>query len=92
MGIRTPDIQLAKLALYQLSYTPLRCKGGAGVPSGRKRPSCALRPSLDGRAEFLIMLLSGVDGRPSTSSPSASASFSLQTLLPSRGLDLSQGP
>ena len=23
MGIRTPDIQLAKLALYQLSYTPL---------------------------------------------------------------------
>ena len=21
-GIRTPDIQLAKLALYQLSYTP----------------------------------------------------------------------
>ena len=26
MGIRTPDIQLAKLALYQLSYTP-----GAGL-------------------------------------------------------------
>jgi hypothetical protein len=24
MGIRTPDIQLAKLALYQLSYTPFR--------------------------------------------------------------------
>jgi hypothetical protein len=23
MGIRTPDIQLAKLALYQLSYTPI---------------------------------------------------------------------
>jgi hypothetical protein len=23
-GIRTPDIQLAKLALYQLSYTPSR--------------------------------------------------------------------
>lgn len=23
MGIRTPDIQLAKLALYQLSYTPM---------------------------------------------------------------------
>jgi hypothetical protein len=23
-GIRTPDIQLAKLALYQLSYTPMR--------------------------------------------------------------------
>ena len=25
-GIRTPDIQLAKLALYQLSYTPLKFK------------------------------------------------------------------
>lgn len=24
MGIRTPDIQLAKLALYQLSYTPFQ--------------------------------------------------------------------
>ncbi len=23
-GIRTPDIQLAKLALYQLSYAPMR--------------------------------------------------------------------
>ena len=32
MGIRTPDIQLAKLALYQLSYTPL-----APPPFGRKR-------------------------------------------------------
>ena len=28
MGIRTPDIQLAKLALYQLSYTPLFSKNG----------------------------------------------------------------
>ena len=28
MGIRTPDIQLAKLALYQLSYTPLLLKMG----------------------------------------------------------------
>ena len=27
MGIRTPDIQLAKLALYQLSYTPLFTEG-----------------------------------------------------------------
>ena len=25
-GIRTPDIQLAKLALYQLSYTPVKVK------------------------------------------------------------------
>jgi hypothetical protein len=33
MGIRTPDIQLAKLALYQLSYTPIFSMGvrtGAG--------------------------------------------------------------
>jgi hypothetical protein len=29
MGTRTPDIQLAKLALYQLSYTPF---GDACVP------------------------------------------------------------
>ena len=27
-GIRTPDIQLAKLALYQLSYTPGRVSDG----------------------------------------------------------------
>ena len=27
MGIRTPDIQLAKLALYQLSYTPIVTEG-----------------------------------------------------------------
>ena len=27
MGIRTPDIQLAKLALYQLSYTPVTASG-----------------------------------------------------------------
>ncbi len=30
-GIRTPDIQLAKLALYQLSYAP-----GQSVPNGLK--------------------------------------------------------
>ena len=28
-GIRTPDIQLAKLALYQLSYTPLIAQGSS---------------------------------------------------------------
>ncbi len=28
-GTRTPDIQLAKLALYQLSYTPVRAAPGA---------------------------------------------------------------
>ena len=36
---RTPDIQLAKLALYQLSYTPLFFKvvglGGLGPPTLR---------------------------------------------------------
>ena len=31
MGIRTPDIQLAKLALYQLSYTPLNLFAGLGA-------------------------------------------------------------
>ena len=36
-GIRTPDIQLAKLALYQLSYTPAlrpypKPKPGVGQP------------------------------------------------------------
>ena len=36
MGIRTPDIQLAKLALYQLSYTPLS-QGGAVVCFGKKK-------------------------------------------------------
>ena len=29
MGIRTPDIQLAKQALYQLSYTPLLTGGSS---------------------------------------------------------------
>jgi hypothetical protein len=27
-GIRTPDFQLAKLALYQLSYAPARMEDG----------------------------------------------------------------
>ena len=43
MGTRTPDIQLAKLALYQLSYTPLFAREARAVPeAGRKRPDCAL--------------------------------------------------
>ena len=33
MGIRTPDIQLAKLALYQLSYTPRGADSSAEVAS-----------------------------------------------------------
>ena len=38
MGIRTPDIQLAKLALYQLSYTPIidGCSHGCGWGGRRK--------------------------------------------------------
>src|SRR6059036_2740862 len=31
-GIRTPDFQLAKLALYQLSYAPARMKDGRWKP------------------------------------------------------------
>ncbi len=46
-GTRTPDIQLAKLALYQLSYTP--------VGFGRKRPWRAPKPPLArGRPEFVL--------------------------------------
>jgi hypothetical protein len=37
-GIRTPDIQLAKLALYQLSYTPFK----EGEQGGKKL-NCVLR-------------------------------------------------
>lgn len=40
MGTRTPDIQLAKLALYQLSYTPF---GDACVLSQAKAKSCTTR-------------------------------------------------
>ena len=36
MGIRTPDIQLAKLALYQLSYTPIILWAFARVRVGWK--------------------------------------------------------
>jgi hypothetical protein len=32
-GTRTPDIQLAKLALYQLSYAPLEIVDGGMVDS-----------------------------------------------------------
>jgi hypothetical protein len=35
-GIRTPDIQLAKLALYQLSYTPVACAMGGPSVFGLK--------------------------------------------------------
>ncbi len=34
-GTRTPDIQLAKLALYQLSYTPLSRKAAPSRSGGR---------------------------------------------------------
>ena len=42
MGIRTPDIQLAKLALYQLSYTPV----------GSEKTLSAFQTALDS-VEFL---------------------------------------
>ena len=38
LGIRTPDIQLAKLALYQLSYTPAHC-----TELKNQRLNCVLR-------------------------------------------------
>ena len=53
MGIRTPDIQLAKLALYQLSYTPLVAKE-AWCSIGKKKTGLRAASSGDGeRAEFL---------------------------------------
>ena len=82
MGIRTPDIQLAKLALYQLSYTPL-LPVRRGINTERKRSSCALRPAIGGRAEFIqIIFRSGVGRLPA---PQARGVFQPQ------GLDLSQG-
>ena len=40
-GTRTPDIQLAKLALYQLSYTP-RLIGRQGLRVTRRGPGCLI--------------------------------------------------
>ncbi len=51
MGIRTPDIQLAKLALYQLSYTPLLPVRRGKTYGKKKIKLCAASPS-SGRAEF----------------------------------------
>ena len=53
MGIRTPDIQLAKLALYQLSYTPLLPVRRGKTYGKKKIKLCAASPSA-GRAEFLF--------------------------------------
>jgi hypothetical protein len=51
-GIRTPDFQLAKLALYQLSYAPLR-----GLDDReRQRPNCALRAA---RARVVLETIQG---------------------------------
>jgi hypothetical protein len=48
--IRTPDIQLAKLALYQLSYAPaLR---GTVMISSKQRPNCALRASPTSHCDY----------------------------------------
>jgi hypothetical protein len=44
-GIRTPDIQLAKLALYQLSYAP-----GGGIPNVEFRNPNARNKMPDSKA------------------------------------------
>ena len=52
MGIRTPDIQLAKLALYQLSYTPL-LPVRRGKTNGKKKIKlCAASHCLRTRGIF----------------------------------------
>ena len=60
MGIRTPDIQLAKLALYQLSYTPLLRKEARREIFHREKEDRIARcvPVSAGRAEFCINILS----------------------------------
>ena len=49
MGIRTPDIQLAKLALYQLSYTPkrfvLQVESGEGLALRERMVKTILCPA-----------------------------------------------
>ena len=37
-GVRTRDFQLAKLALYQLSYAPVVCRPGATRPNSQVTP------------------------------------------------------
>ena len=91
MGIRTPDIQLAKLALYQLSYTPL-CLRRRGIME-RKRSSCALR-AISGCADFFdIIFRSGVRRLPASQASLESAfPLSGSQLFPQGTFDLSQGP
>ena len=52
MGIRTPDIQLAKLALYQLSYTPLLPVRRGKKQNGKKKIKLCAASRYRGRAEF----------------------------------------
>ena len=82
MGIRTPDIQLAKLALYQLSYTPL-LPVRRGIERKEKDQVVRCVPPC-GRAEFLFKyhIRLGVNRLPVPQ-----ARPSLATL---QGLDLSQ--
>ena len=92
MGIRTPDIQLAKLALYQLSYTPC-CRGiplsrGCGLTRKKTELRAAFR--FPDRAEYKISVI-GVRTRVPTS-PSWLAAFRISAFsFSSRGLDLPQG-
>ena len=84
MGIRTPDIQLAKLALYQLSYTPL-LPARRGIKIIRKEKDQVVRcvPLWRTRGIVQIIFRLGVKRLP--------ASQALAVLQP-QGLDLSQGP
>ena len=82
MGIRTPDIQLAKLALYQLSYTPLLpVRRGT---CGKKKIKLCAASRYRGRAEFFSNNISfrcaavARHTSPVSNRPSSFQLFSLQ--------------
>ena len=65
MGIRTPDIQLAKLALYQLSYTPKRFCLAVRVrlrtrPAGADGEDYFVPCASDGAHQAHVKILSGI--------------------------------
>ena len=95
MGIRTPDIQLAKLALYQLSYTPLSLVEARN--NRRKKIKLCAASRHVGRAEFLFksFIRLGVNRLPVSQALFKSAccfpAFQLSAFsFSSMGLDLSQ--
>ena len=104
MGIRTPDIQLAKLALYQLSYTPLlprapfSKKGGSFIEEKDRIARCD--SNLGSRGLFINKRFrcgGSLHHKPTFKSPFFPASRISAFCFPnvsfsSRGLDLSQGP